>query len=629
MNHDYRVNIKYAGSEYQLDLTREAPGKPNTVTFGGNSYSLHMNSQNHQLTDLLLQQLQVPSDTIEEVVRNFTHIPQVEAVQITTICKTSDIALSRLRPSILSVDIAARKNAIETGIMSAIPLRPGVPISPVSIEQRMRELCVPGVGIAIINDGEIEWSCGYGELKDSNKLLQAASISKTAAALTVLSLIDQCKLASDKGLPSGLVDNAIITLDTKVNTLLDKTLWESINPFDSAAGNEMTIRHLLSHTAGTSVSGFNGYLNKEEITKEISEIENEISRLSSEPSTRLSELNQRLQKLREAQYTARSEGDLPTVDDILMGTKVNSEPVKIQEGKTPGEKYEYSGGGTTILQKIVMKVTGQSFEDAVQERVFVKLKMRDSTYHPDKSRVVCGYDSTASLIPGVHNRYPELAAAGLWTTPTDLAKMAISIERSLKGETGGILSQDLAQQMIVPQTKEENNGLGVFVDGAYFAHSGGNEGFTCCMIGSSDGRGAVIMTNSNSGDYLYTEIIARIAEVYNWSDRTENKIIHSSPPLSLEEMKAITESPLPDLSKWTARLGSYYFLSDGQEFIQTLSEKDGKIFIEGENMPLQELILLSDSIGRAGTDIIRFVNNGQEGPEVLSLWGADHTKAII
>ena len=326
---------------------------------------------------------------------------------------------------------------------------------------------------------------------------------------------------------------------------------------------------------------------------------------------------------------------MPTPINKKLYEKVKEQADKIYE-KSSAYKSGYivktykKLGGTTILQKIVMDLTSQSFEKAVQDRVFTKLGMEDSTYHPNESRVVSGYDSAGALIPGSYKRYPELAAAGLWSTPADLAKMAIGIQRSLKGESGGILSKDLAQKMIEPQTEGQPNGLGVFVDGAYFMHSGGNEGFRCFMIGSSEGRGVAIMTNSNSGDGLCAEISSRIAEVYDWPDRNENKMVHFPSPLSPEEIESIVESPSLDLSKWTARLGSYYFIEDGVEeaAIQTLSEKDGKIFIQGDQMPLQEVVPLTDAIGRVGIDIIRFVPSLEGGPEVLSLWGAEHTKAM-
>ena len=475
-------------------------------------------------------------------------------------------AAASLFPSVCT--ISGGKNAVETGIMRTIPVRGG-PVQSTTIEQRMRELNVPGASIAVINNGEIEWSSGYGEL-NKPVLIQAASISKTIAALTVLSLVEQGK----------------IQLDTDVSTLLDPTLWKSIDPNGLAVGDyKMTIRQLLSHSAGTTVSGFMGY---------------------------------------------HSDQEIPTLDDILTG-KGNSDPVTV--AKKPGTEFNYSGGGSSILQKVIeVIIPGKTFEQVVEENVFVKLGMSDSTYHPTKVPPSHGHTSDGSVIPGGWNIYPELAAAGLWTTPMDLAKMARGIQKALTGENKSIIGPELANEMISPQVKNNPNspgvGLGVFIaesnSTTYFFHGGTNIGFQCFFISNTNGQGAVVMTNSDSGRDLYNEIIPAIAKVYNWPEA--NNLPGFPSLLSSSELKAM-EKPI-DLNKWKLAEGTYKFETPEETYEVGISSKEEKMFVnlkEGEF----ELVLLTENIAAYkspwGAEVVRFQKT-EDSFTSLKVFGDDYSK---
>ena len=192
--------------------------------------------------------------SIRDFVKYLKKIPNIEAVTVTK-QKTHQTGISSLMPS-----TSSKRDQIESSLIPRIPTTHG-PIQPTSILERMKELGVPGVSIAVINHGKIEWSGGYGDLEHS-PLVQAGSVSKMINGLVILSLIDQCEEAQKLGHPSGLANNQIITLDTDVSTLLDPELWHSIDPNGITAGDEpkLTIRQLLAHTGGIpGHGGFNGY----------------------------------------------------------------------------------------------------------------------------------------------------------------------------------------------------------------------------------------------------------------------------------------------------------------------------------------------------------------------------------
>lgn len=114
--------------------------------------------------------------------------------------------------------------------------------------------------------------------------------------------------------------------------------------------------------------------------------------------------------------------------------------------------------------------------------------------------------------------YPELAAAGLWTSPTDLARFAIEIRRSYQGASGALLSQAMAQTMLTRQVDNYGLGFALPSKGVFrFQHGGSNIGYRCHLVLSVEtGDGVAVMTNGDSGDALFKEIIAAIGAAYGW-----------------------------------------------------------------------------------------------------------------
>ncbi len=185
----------------------------------------------------------------------------------------------------------------------------------------------------------------------------------------------------------------------------------------------------------------------------------------------------------------------------------------------PSLKFQYSGGGTTVSQLIVEDVTGEKYADYMQKNVLQPLGMTQSSFNQppssDKQNLLAtGYNGKVEVV-GKYHIYPEQAAAGLWTNPTDLAKYIIETQLSLQGKSNKILSKEMS-------IKRLDNNLGVFVQDyngtKYFGHSGGNEGFVCHYIGSlEDGNGVVVMTNGRNMQ-LVNEIVSNIAYQNKWKN---------------------------------------------------------------------------------------------------------------
>src|SRR5260370_27722607 len=178
------------------------------------------------------------------------------------------------------------------------------------------------------------------------------------------------------------------------------------------------------------------------------------------------------------------------------------------------------------MQQMMIDVTKEPFPKLMQEVVFGPMGMTHSTYeHPlpaDMQRAAATpYGAKDAPIPGGAHIYPEMAAAGLWTTASDLARYGIEIQRSLSGKSNRVLSQDFTRQMLTPG--KGNWGLGLEIGGStndpYVSHGGVNAGFEALLVAyEHHGDGAVIMANARGGTALAYEVIESIANEYGWLD---------------------------------------------------------------------------------------------------------------
>ena len=336
-----------------------------------------------------------------------------------------------------------------------------------TLADRMNELKVPGVSIAVIHQGTIEWARGFGVRSvggppvTADTMFQAGSISKPLAAMAALRLVQQGKLS----------------LDTDINTYLIS--WKL--PSDPvAAGKPITLRELLTHTAGTTVHGFPGYANNEPV---------------------------------------------PTLVQVLNGEKPANTPA-IRSEAAPGVNWKYSGGGFTIMQQVLIDVTKEPFPKLLHDSVLAPIAMSHSTYEQPlpktlQSSAATPYRGDGKPVEGGAHTYPEMAAAGLWTTPTDLARYAIEVEQSLQGKANHVLSADMTRQMLTPGIGHW--GLGLEIGGSdsnpYFSHGGANEGFRNIFVAyEKSGDGAVVMTSADAGGLLGDEVMHSIAAEYGWPD---------------------------------------------------------------------------------------------------------------
>ncbi len=392
-------------------------------------------------------------------------------------------------------DVAQRIRQFERGLLPPVLVVGEAPTLK-SMSGRMAELKVPGVSVAVIHNGRIDWARGYGVTQlngpavTENSLFQAASISKPVFAMAVLHLVDEGKLK----------------LDTNVNEYLKS--WKlPDNQF--TATEKVTLRRLLSHSAGLTVHGFPGYAVNEQV---------------------------------------------PTTMQILDGAPpANTGPIRVD--MPPGSRFRYSGGGYTLAQLVVADVTGVSVPQFMQDSVLKPLGMALSTYEqplPEKriTEVAMPYRGDGNPIGRPH-AYPEMAAAGLWTTPSDLARYALGVREALAGKSK-ILSANTARDMLTPVIDKQ--GIGLHVSGSparrYFLHGGSNAGYQCFLVAYEDGEGVVVMTNSDNGGHVMGEVVRTIAHVYGWPD--------FGPPL--RKVAAVKPDSLE-------RLIGAYSLDDGSVFV--------------------------------------------------------------
>jgi CubicO group peptidase (beta-lactamase class C family) len=359
-----------------------------------------------------------------------------------------------------------RIRRIENGLLPPVLVK-GQPIRTLKLDDRMRELNIPGVSVAVFDNGRIEWTRGWGMADvaegrrvDAETRFQAGSISKPVAAVAALLLVSRGRLS----------------LDQDINTYL--TSWK-LPDNEFTAKQKVTLKHLLSHTGGVTVSGFRGYAGGEAV---------------------------------------------PTLQQLLDGGRpANTAPVRVDI--PVGKSWRYSGGGYEIAQLAIQDVTKQPFADTLRELVLEPAGMSRSTFAQPlpaglRGKAATGYRATGDPVSGGSLTHPEQAAAGLWTTPEDLARFAIALQQAAAGaSTRPLLPREMAALMLQPVM--DGYGLGVSVTGsgreAQFSHSGGNAGFRCLLVAFKDtASGVVVMTNGDRGTTIAPEIVRAVAREYRW-----------------------------------------------------------------------------------------------------------------
>ncbi len=370
------------------------------------------------------------------------------------------------RPRDPAAPVAERISHIEHWMLPPV-LVAGEPPRPVTLTDRMATLHVPGVSVAVIHNGRIDWTRGYGVAGPSGSpvtpdtLFQAASISKPVTALVTM------RLAQQKA----------IDLDVDVSAYLGG--WKL--PRDpNAADRLVTLRDLLTHTGGLTVHGFAGY----------------------SPGA-----------------------PIPTIDQILNGQPpANSDGVRVDT--TPGVLWRYSGGGYVVIRKALETVSGMPFAELAQRTVLAPAGMTHSSFAQPlpvaaAANAAWPYGADGQPLKEGAHVYPEVTPDGLWTTPTDLARLVLEVQASLGGSPNGAVAPAIAREMLEPGGLANWGmgwGLGGASDTRYFWHSGSNAGFKSMLFAYRNGEGMVIMTNSDAGERLAAELARTIAYEYGWPD---------------------------------------------------------------------------------------------------------------
>lgn len=425
---------------------------------------------------------------------------------------------------------------------------------------RMKFYKVPGISIAVINNGKIEWAKGFGVTESGTKnpvtvdtLFQAGSVSKSVAAVGALALVKQGKLS----------------LDEDINQKL--TSWK-VPENDFTKTEKVTLARILNHSAGLTVHGFWGYTTKEPI---------------------------------------------PTLKQIFEGTKpANSEAIRVDS--VPGKEWRYSGGGYTIMQQLMIDVSQKEFPVLMKETVLDKLGMNASTFDQPLSKEWAARTSWAHIsgnkkVVGRWHVYPEMAAAGLWTTPTDLAKFAIDIQDTAAGRSSKVLTQAMVKDMLTPRLG--GDGLGVFIAGKdqtlAFSHTGRDEGFDSFMIGFlNSGQGAVIMANSNLDNDLMGEIIRSISAEYHWKEFPTNQKVLAT--VSLSNLKSYVGKYKMDQFSLKIELnnGQLFVSADDQPATPIFPETETRFFIQGSPAMLT---FGKDSQGKVNEVVLKDGNREMKG----------------
>lgn len=436
----------------------------------------------------------------------------------------------------------ARISRIENGLLPGITVK-GRTTHKMNLADRMKHYHVPGVSIAFFDHGRIMWTRTYGFADVSQKrpitpatLFEAGSISKPTTALAVLRLVQDGELR----------------LDEDVNAKLSG--WK-VPENEFTHDQKVTLRRLLSHSAGLNVHGFDGYAQGE---------------------------------------------PLPTGIQILNGEKPANTPA-VRVITVPGTVWRYSGGGYMIAQMLLTDVLHTPFPKVLDDLVLHPAGMTNSTFEqPLPPRywafAATPYRADGNPVEGGFHNYPEMGAAGLWTTPSDLARLMIEVQAEYTGKSSKILSPDMARELLTRQKDDWALGFAIEKPGhkLRFGHGGSDEGFESQVeTYTESAQGIAIMTNGARGDELIREILCAVAQEYNWPDfRPREHNLANIDPALLSGYEGVYEIPGAGKVIVVNKNGRLYIHGDqaspvGSEPQKFLPESDTRFFILSDTTEFQ------------------------------------------
>lgn len=337
------------------------------------------------------------------------------------------------------------------GSFSARPVRAAKPPSRAKIAALLRKYNVPAVSFATFDRDGLILQEAYGQRQaGGSKVTPQMRFQAASLSKTVNAL---CVLS--------LVRDGKLSLDDSVNKRLSG--WR----LTGKDADNVTIRMLLSHTGGTTIAGFPGY---------------------------------------------QRDDVIPWLADILDGVKpANTQRIEVI---APVGEYLYSGGGVVVLQKLVSDLEAAPYDEVVARRVLEPLAMSNSSMRQPlqsiKGKLASGHTIDGDVIRMDYFIYPEMAAAGLWSTPGDLARMLMAMLESAAGKPSAILPQALAREMMT--IVRADAGLGVFINPEGLVHhDGANWGFRAVyFVDPKAWRGKIIMCNGQRGDMVYNELLKQL-----------------------------------------------------------------------------------------------------------------------
>jgi len=453
------------------------------------------------------------------------------------------------RPAIEATGLDQRIERVESGMVPAVLVR-GEPVDSRTIQSLMTEHGIPAASVAVINEGRLEWAKGYGatqieggDRSTSRTLFLAGQISQGVAALGALRLVQE----------------GLISLDEDVNGKL--TSWQIPTPAgdagavgDSRAVGPVTLRRILGHTANLSVPHVLGYLPGEEV---------------------------------------------PTLLQILAGEPpATNAPIEVVPPSA--NRPPYSVGGFIVLQQLTEDLTGQPYAEYIHDAVLDRAGMERSSHSQPlteelASRAASGYEPDGTMVPGRWRIYPELAAAGMWTTPSDLARLVLAMQYAhAGGSRRDELTMTLPQELLAEVFSEQapGRGLGFEIGGQgewqiFRLEGHGNNYLSELFAYVSQGKGAIVMTNSSRGEILKAHVLRSVAVEYGWPDLLPEEVDRITPTSeSLQEIEG--RYSLRTSTEWIVRL-------DGNRLLLETASAGGETAVE--LVPIAEDLFVQTAFG--------------------------------
>ncbi len=341
---------------------------------------------------------------------------------------------------------------------------------PQSLQARMAAAGVPAVSVAVFRDGQLAWARAWG--------LRDAAVGGTVDTRTLFQAASISKPVTALGAML-LSEDGRLALDADIGQAVPG--WVAPAP--------ITPRQLLSHTAGLSVSGFPGYA-------------------AGQP--------------------------LPSTAQVLAGGAPANTPAVRVDGPV-GQQARYSGGGYVLLQALMSERAGLPFAAWMQSAVLAPLAMGHSSFEQPLQGLAALNAASGHRqgrpIPGRWHVYPELAAAGLWTTPSDLGRVAAALQDSLAGRPAPLLTPATARQMLTPQPG--GYGLGWVLETRagepVFGHLGLNEGYEALLAASASPHrpqhAVVVMSNGQGGTAVAQALVRAVARELDWAAYAPRQVV--------------------------------------------------------------------------------------------------------